>query len=196
MIFYYLFIIICYGKRKLFLKMIYLRHMHSMHVTEGNHQSSFVASRVLSRRNSTHITQKQQSKEHGKEQYTDTLQTVPTNQPRRNAGNVEDRIIFGTGSGSGVKASQVDTRFNLQRQPRPNRTCTGVFVTRLNPRTTTRQLELHVRNATGHTVRVEKLNARFNTYSSFYIRADRRMRGTLLDASVWPKGCMIKPYFE
>jgi hypothetical protein len=152
----------------------------------------FVTSRVFNRRNNTHTAQNQRRSDH----HTGGPQSGTSYQPKGSAGNTEDRVIFGTGLASGVKASQVDSKSNTQKQPGPNRTVTGVFVTRLNPRTTTRQLEAHVQKSTGQTVTAEKLLTRYETYSSFYIRADRRMRDTLLDASVWPKGCLIKQFFE
>ena len=68
-------------------------------------------------------------------------------------------------------------------------------MTRLSSRTTTQQVERNVHVETGLTVRAEKLDTRYNTYCSFYIKGDRRLRDQLLSADIWPEGTLVKPFF-
>lgn len=110
---------------------------------------------------------------------------------RSNTRKPDDKVITGSGSVSGIRSSKYDSRPN-----KPNRVCTGLFVTRLHPRTTNRQIEDHVQKATGYAVRVEKLETHYQSYASFYVRADKNTREALFDASVWPKGSMVKLFFD
>ena len=117
--------------------------------------------------------------------------TRQRSQPRKN----REQLIYGKGRHSSIKAA-VNTRPESQNMPKQNRVITGVFVTRLHPDSTCRQLELHIKRETSLTVRPERLNTRFNTYSSFYIRADKNTRQLLMDSNLWPSGALIKPFFS
>ena len=102
----------------------------------------------------------------------------------------QDGIVYGTATSSHLRAAQVS------RQGSNNRICSGVFVTQLDPKTTPRSLASTVKLRTGYAVRPEKLPTKYSTYSSFYIRCDKKMRGILLDANIWPKNSWAKPFYN
>ena len=43
---------------------------------------------------------------------------------------------------------------------------------------------------------MEKIDTRFQTYSSFYIPSESIVREALMDASIWPRGFFVKRYFS
>jgi hypothetical protein len=104
-------------------------------------------------------------------------------------------VVHGKGKTVNIKAMTKMKSSQNERQE-SNRSVSGIFVTRLDPGTTSRQLELHLRKEAGLNTRPEKLNTRHPSYSSFYIPSDRNLRNTLLDASLWPEGARIKLYFS
>jgi hypothetical protein len=105
-----------------------------------------------------------------------------------------ETVMIGCGNAPGLHVAR---RHNhKQSSSGYNRTCTGIFVTNLHPRTNPRQLEVFVKRETGLKVAVEKLKTRFSTYSSFYIPAEQQQRRMLLDSYLWPAGCKVKPYFS
>jgi hypothetical protein len=81
-------------------------------------------------------------------------------------------------------------------QRRDNRSATGIFVTRLVPKTTARSIEESIEYDTGLKLRAEQLSTKFPTYRSFFIRCDSRAQKKLLDPNIWPKDALIKQYFE
>ena len=107
--------------------------------------------------------------------------------------SAKDNVVQGTGTAPGLRA------INKQRQTvstdAGNRTCTGIFITRLRPHTTANDVETYLRHETGISVKAEKLPTRYNSYSSFYIRCGDPQRATLLDGRVWPTGSLVKPYY-
>ena len=102
----------------------------------------------------------------------------------------DEPMTVGSGSAPGLRAVG-NRRTNIA-----NRTCTGVFITRLLPNTTTSQLESYVKCETGEYVKAEKLPTRYETYSSFYIRCNGQLRTSLLDGRIWPVGTLVKPYMS
>ena len=99
-------------------------------------------------------------------------------------------LVFGKGTAPGLQAARP------QRRTSNNRVCSGVFVTNLMPKTTAVQLERYIKRETGHIVPVEKLQTRYNTYSSFYIRCEQPMRKELLSPFLWPEDTKVKLYFS
>ena len=76
------------------------------------------------------------------------------------------------------------------------RTPIGVFVTRLHRNTSTHDIDGHVRDETGRKVTSEQLATKYNTYASFLIRCHGHIAGQLLDTKAWPKGVLVKRFFE
>lgn len=97
---------------------------------------------------------------------------------------------MGTGSAPGLRA------VSKRRPANENKMCTGVFITRLLPNTTSAQVESYVKCETGDLIKAEKLPTRYDTYSSFHIRCTGQIRTTLLDGRIWPIGCLVKPYMS
>ncbi len=101
--------------------------------------------------------------------------------------------IIGTGTFAGLKTVNQRSGNNSQG---PNRSITGVFISRLHAKTSATKIASHVRHETNLSVNPEKLQTRYDHYSSFYIRCDNRERRTLMDIHMWPTGTLIKPYFS
>jgi len=128
-----------------------------------------------------------QSSEHKAKPPLHPARTKPPVSQRR-----QDNVIQGKGTAPGLRAVNNSHSNNATS----NRSCTGVFVTRMQPRTTVSNMETYLRRETGLSVSVEKLNTKFNTYSFFYIPCNSHMRTTLLNENVWPHGALIKPFFN
>ena len=77
-----------------------------------------------------------------------------------------------------------------------NRTCTGLFVTRLHAKTKEAELEKYIWLNSGYNIKAEQLQTRYNTYSSFFIRADKKLRDALMDPDIWPPKSMVKYFFN
>ena len=77
-----------------------------------------------------------------------------------------------------------------------NRTCTGLFVTRLHAKTKEAELEKYIWLNSGYNIKAEQLQTRYNTYSSFGIRADKKLRDALMDPDIWPPKSMVKYFFN
>lgn len=99
----------------------------------------------------------------------------------------------GLSSAPGLRAV---TRYRDIPSSPTNRSCTGVFVTRLKPHTTASNVESYIKQEVGLSVKAEKLPTRYHTYSSFYIPCSGRSRAMLTDGTIWPKGSLIKPFFS
>ncbi len=102
-------------------------------------------------------------------------------------------IVHGTGVGSNsIKA----VNHNLKRSHEPKNVI-GVFVTRFVPRTSSRQIEEHIKSHTGLDVWIQKLQTKHDSYCSFYLKAlDKRIIDTLMDRELWPKGILVKRYTQ
>ena len=104
-----------------------------------------------------------------------------------------NNVIHGSGSGTGLRAIARNSKFANSNVNTSTR-ITGVFITRLDPKTTVSQVQTVVKRETGLRVRAEKLQAKYDTYSSFYIGCDKRVQDTLLCGDMWPKGALIKHF--
>ena len=136
------------------------------------------------------------------------------------SGNTKDRqhsnIVFGCGHSTILKSSLSSVNHERDRRSKPangagrtsgaNKTVSrqgqsgkavsGIFITRLDPKTTASHVALHIRKETRLTVRPEKLLTRHASYSSFYIRGNQRCRSELLSRDLWPKGVLVKPFYD
>ena len=102
--------------------------------------------------------------------------------------------MFGSGSSSYLRAARNFTDASQNNNTRG--TCSGVFVTKLDPKTSVRGLASAVDLHTGYRVKPEKLPAKHHSYSSFYIPCNRDVRAVLLDPSIWPKYSWVKPFYS
>lgn len=122
--------------------------------------------------------------------------TAVTHEPLPVKSDQKHLLVVGSGVGSSsIKAVP-------PRQPRPkmpwyNRKITGVFATRFRPRTSSKQIESHIKQHTGLDIWVQKLETKYADYCSFYLRAyERNVQEALLCADIWPEGILLKPYME
>ena len=112
----------------------------------------------------------------------------------KNPSSSQHNIMVGRGTAPGL---QVARRGGPREQSGTyNRSCTGIFVTSLHPKTSAQQLDTFVRRETGLKVTSEKLQTRFESYSSFYIPCEQRLRNDLMDPYLWPAYCKVKPYYS
>ena len=102
----------------------------------------------------------------------------------------QEDIVYGSGSSMHLKPAQDSS------SAEGNRICSGIFVTKLDPRTTVRDIANAVELHTGYRVKPEKMPTKHSSYSSFYIRCERNVRHMLLDASIWPRKSWAKPFYN
>ncbi len=125
----------------------------------------------------------------------------PRNKPRRTANHVKgsihnhrsDSIIYGQGETIEIKAMGKTHRDKVTKQY--NRVATGVFVTRLHPRTSPKQLQKHLQQEVAIRTNPEKLQTKYDTYASFYIPCEEKVRVTIMDKNLWPKGSFVKLFY-
>ena len=94
---------------------------------------------------------------------------------------------------SGLRAVSPPHERRMHRED--NSSITGVFVSRLHPRTTLREVQQNVRHETGLSVKAYKMQTRNSNYSSFYIHANSAARDMLLHPDTWPPNAFIKPFY-
>ena len=108
--------------------------------------------------------------------------------------NRKSQGVTGKGYSTGLKAARQPQR---NREPNSTKQITGVFVSRLDPRTTSKDVEQNIKRHTGLSIRAEKMRVKYpDSYSSFYIRCEHQVRSELLDAELWPQRCLVKPFEE
>ena len=114
-----------------------------------------------------------------------------------NAEKSDSKIVIGTGEGMGQLKAVPPREGKRSHTPPTTRRITGVFATRFQPRTSSHQVESHIKKHTGLKVWVQKLITRYDDYCSFYLKAhDRKVIDELLDSNLWAKGILVKPYME
>ena len=114
---------------------------------------------------------------------------------RRNADkstSSTDKVIIGESSTSRLKTA--NRGGTVARQD--SRVPIGIFVTRLHRNTTETNVDCNVRDETGRKVNSEKIVTKFSTYASFLIRCNGRIADTLLSTKAWPKGALVKRFYE
>ena len=107
--------------------------------------------------------------------------------------SASEKVVIGVNSNTRIKAVQPRRNAPVSQE---NKVEKGLFLSRIRPKTTAREIYNLVQDETGISVQVEKLNTRYNTYSSFYIACDRSSVKHLLNKAVWPAGALIKIYEE
>lgn len=72
---------------------------------------------------------------------------------------------------------------------------TGIFITRLQPYTSVNDVKTYIFQKTGFSLKVEKLSSKYpDSYSSFYVKADDKLRKRLLNGKIWPKEILVKSF--
>ena len=111
-----------------------------------------------------------------------------------NSTNPNDQIVFGKGHSSSLRVVQRER--NSTTSSGRARECTGVFVSRFAPRTSSSQIQQHIRHETGLKLGAEKLDTGYASYCSFFIPGDRRKRDQLLTSDLWPVDTLIKLFYN
>jgi hypothetical protein len=104
-----------------------------------------------------------------------------------------NQTVIASGNFNGLHAVR---KHEPKEVPNPNRRVTGVFITRLHPRTTEKKIAQHVRQETNLKVTPQKLKTKYEHYSSFYIQCDNVERRMMMDPNLWPQGTLLKPYYS
>jgi hypothetical protein len=136
------------------------------------------------KQNRPHVSKPQINQQKSQNNFDNNVQPAEINK-------IPCGIILGTGSAPGLRAVR-----NPKSAKTNNKSCTGVFITKLVPNTTSTQLESYVKSELGVHVRAEKLPTKYDSYSSFYIRCSGQLRTSLLDGRIWPAESLIKPYMS
>ena len=105
----------------------------------------------------------------------------------------KDSLIIGASKSTKLKAVRQVRQNGVTNQ---SRKCTGLFVSRLSPHTTPRQISNEVYSISGHRVTSEKIKTKYDYYSSYYIKCEKNIRESLLDCKLWPEGVLVKPFFS
>ena len=105
--------------------------------------------------------------------------------------NSDPQVIYGRGHSTRIRAVPKDINVLHQR----NAAITGVFVSRLDPKTTSSDLQMLIRQETGLRVKPQKMRTKSTLYSSFYIEANKSSRDLILHPDVWPKYTLLKPFY-
>ena len=70
-----------------------------------------------------------------------------------------------------------------------------IFVSRLNPDISAERVQVAAGEIINDSCDVQKLQTKFNTYSSFYVTCDVKHRDKILDPEMWEKGVLIRPFY-
>ena len=119
------------------------------------------------------------------------LRNVPTaHDAKRN--NHQRDVITGTASGN-----RLNLRVASPRRPNPRakyEECVGVFVSRLHKDTRKGDIMNYILDRSGLSLRCDPVPTQYNSYVSYCIRASAEDRSTLLRASFWPRGVIVREY--
>ena len=119
------------------------------------------------------------------------LRNVPTaHDAKRN--NHQRDVITGTVSGN-----RLNLRVASPRRPNARakyEECVGVFVSRLHKDTRKGDIMNYILDRSGLSLRCDPVPTQYNSYVSYCIRASAEDRSTLLRASFWPRGVIVREY--
>ena len=69
-------------------------------------------------------------------------------------------------------------------------------MSRLGPQITAEKVKAFVDQIISNSCEVEKLNAKYSTYSSFKITCEDKYKTKILDPESWEKGVLIRPFYR
>lgn len=78
----------------------------------------------------------------------------------------------------------------VERPPRQR----ALFVSKLSPDTATADLKKHIESQNICPLSCRRLKTKYSSYSSFYVTVDEENMQRLNDPSMWPRGCIFKPF--
>lgn len=71
----------------------------------------------------------------------------------------------------------------------------AIFVSRLGPQITAEKVKAFVDQIISNSCEVEKLNTRYDSYSSFRITCEEKYNDKVLDPDMWEEGVLIRKFF-
>lgn len=89
-----------------------------------------------------------------------------------------------------VGASEASDLVVVRRPPNTR----AIFVSKLSAKTTSGQLRAHLATVDVTPVSCKRLKTKHDSYSSFCVTVDGESFERLGDPSLWPKGCLFKPF--
>lgn len=89
-----------------------------------------------------------------------------------------------------VGASEASELVVVRRPPSSR----AIFVSKLSANTTSGQLLAHLSNVQVTPLSCKRLKTKHDSYSSFCVTVDAECFRRLCDPSMWPKGCLFKPF--
>ncbi len=104
-------------------------------------------------------------------------------------------VIVGTGPSTSMLRA-IAPSSQSDRLSSGNKTCTGLFISRLEPQCNIHQVQTHVWQHAGVRITAEKIATHSMKHSSFYIPCDRNVRDVLKDSSIWPIRAFVKEYYS
>ena len=72
----------------------------------------------------------------------------------------------------------------------------SLFITRLSPSTSSKDIESFVKENFNITIECQKLVTKYDSYASFKILLDTKYFDTLLNPSNWPEYVLVRKFFE
>ncbi|XP_064596696.1 uncharacterized protein LOC135463368 [Liolophura sinensis] len=94
----------------------------------------------------------------------------------------------------------------IRNKPRPNKKHelrglrtyppVEIFITRLEPTTTSNDVIQYVKDNSGVNVECKRLDTKYDTYASFWIRVTGKVSNMLLRSSFWPDEVLVRKFYN
>ena len=110
----------------------------------------------------------------------------------------KDEVIVGSGSSSHIRAANFDNGSSQRENTRHSRTRVGLFLSRVARSMRRHDIDKHVEDAARIKVHSEEISPKYGNskFRSFFIRINARDQHKLFKADMWPKGTLVKGYYE
>ena len=107
----------------------------------------------------------------------------------------DNQVIIGKGQ---CQSLGVVNRRNTQRNTwhMASGQITDVFITRLKPIVTKKNLEFHIKHNTGYNVKPERWATKYQTYGSYFIPSNNTVCTAILYADLWPAPTLHKAILQ
>ena len=119
------------------------------------------------------------------------LKTIRMNRKTLNNNQIQQKKDIFTGTGHSRNLSAASPK----RMPCKYQECIGVFVSRLHPYTRVADIKKYIKNKMPELpVKVDPIPTRYDSYAPYRVLASVMDRESLLMASFWPRGVLVKEY--
>jgi hypothetical protein len=71
-----------------------------------------------------------------------------------------------------------------------------LFVSRLASNTKAQYVMQHIKRETGLVVKCEPIVTKFDSYKSFQVCVQYKDQSQLLKPDIWPRGAIVRPFYE